>query len=212
MKASRGNVLQAGGLAVVVASLLLGAEVTQASGADESAEAPPAVSAESEEVSLIGQPVSAERMADAATAARRQVVARQKRARALAQRSSGDMLTPTRNYTYSAVFGQPGGWSSGYHTGLDFATASGTPVLSALAGEVVQAGWDGAYGNRIIVRHDNGVKTLYAHLSSTSVNVGDKVTRGQRIGAVGTTGNSSGPHLHFEVIKKGTQRDPKAFL
>ena len=76
--------------------------------------------------------------------------------------------------------------------------------------EVVQARWDGAYGNRIIVRHDNGVKTMYAHLSSTSVNVGDKVTRGQRIGAVGTTGNSSGPH--FEVIKKGTQRDPKAFL
>lgn len=210
MKAPRGNVLQASGLAVVVSSLLLGAEVTQASSADESAEAPPAVSAE--EVVLIGQPVSAERMADAATAARRQVVARQKRARALAQRSSGDMLTPTRNYTYSAVFGQPGGWSSGYHTGLDFATASGTPVLSALAGEVVRVGWDGAYGNRIIVRHDNGVKTLYAHLSSTSVNVGDKVTRGQRIGAVGTTGNSSGPHLHFEVIKKGTQRDPKAFL
>ena len=59
------------------------------------------------------------------------------------------------------------------------------PVLSALAGEVVQAGWDGAYGNRIIVRHDNGVKTMYAHPSSTSVNVGDKVTRGQRIGAVG---------------------------
>jgi murein DD-endopeptidase MepM/ murein hydrolase activator NlpD len=209
MKASRGNVLQAGSLAVVVSSLVLGAEVTQASGADETAGALPAAPAE---LALIGQPVSAERMADAATAARRQVEARQKRARALAQRSSGDMLTPTRNYTYSAVFGQPGGWSSGHHTGLDFATATGTPVLSALAGDVVQAGWDGAYGNRIIVRHDNGVKTLYAHLSATSVNVGDKVTRGQRIGAVGTTGNSSGPHLHFEVIKKGTQRDPKAFL
>jgi murein DD-endopeptidase MepM/ murein hydrolase activator NlpD len=209
MKASRANVLQAAGLAVVASSLLLGAEVTQASGADEAAEALSAGSAES---ALIGQPVSADAMAEAATAARRQVVQRQKRARALAQRSSGDMLTPTRNYTYSAVFGQPGGWSSGHHTGLDFATATGTPVLSALAGEVVQAGWDGAYGNRIIVRHDNGVKTMYAHLSSTSVNVGDKVTRGQRIGAVGTTGNSSGPHLHFEVIKKGTQRDPKAFL
>ena len=75
------------------------------------------------------------------------------------------------------------------------------PCAQCIGREVVQAGWDGAYGNRIIVRHDNGVKTMYAHLSSTSVNVGDKVTRGQRIGAVGTTGNSSGPHLHFEVIR-----------
>ena len=89
---------------------------------------------------------------------------------------------------------------------------SGTPVFSALAGTVVESGWGGAYGNHLIVKHSNGVKTLYAHLSSASVSTGDKVLRCQRIGAVGTTGNSTGPHLHFEVIKGDVQKNPADFL
>ncbi|HQR80612.1 MAG TPA: M23 family metallopeptidase [Actinomycetota bacterium] len=157
--------------------------------------------------------VSTDLMGEAAQEAQRIQIAREKRAAARAQRSSGDMFTPTRDYKYSARFGDAGGsWSSGHHTGLDFVTAPGTPVFSALAGKVVEADWNGAYGNCIIVRHDNGVETMYAHLSSIGVEKGERVLRGDRIGSVGTTGNSSGPHLHFEVIKKGDQRDPEAFL
>jgi murein DD-endopeptidase MepM/ murein hydrolase activator NlpD len=156
-------------------------------------------------------PLPADEMGAAAAKAKQLEVQRAKRAAQRAQRSSGDMFTPTTDYDLSARFGQPGGWSSGHHTGLDFAAPAGTPVFSALAGTVVEAGYDGAYGNRIIVKHD-GVKTMYAHLSSASVDAGEKVLRGQRIGAVGSTGNSTGPHLHFEVIKSGTQRNPADFL
>jgi murein DD-endopeptidase MepM/ murein hydrolase activator NlpD len=157
--------------------------------------------------------VEPDMMAQAARKAKQIEVQREKRAQERAQRSSGDMFTPTRNYRNTAYFGQAGSsWSSGHHTGLDFAAAPGTPVFSALAGKVVESGWGGAYGNHIIVRHDNGVETLYAHLSTASVSKGDRVLRGQRIGAVGSTGNSSGPHLHFEVLKNGEQRDPAAFL
>jgi len=152
-------------------------------------------------------------LSDAAGTAKQIEIRRAQRAKLRAQRSSGDMFTPTRNYRNTAYFGQAGSsWSSGHHTGLDFAAAPGTPVFSALAGRVVEAGWGGAYGNHIIVRHDNGVETLYAHLNSIAVAKGDRVLRGERIGAVGSTGNSSGPHLHFEVLKNGDQRDPQDYL
>jgi murein DD-endopeptidase MepM/ murein hydrolase activator NlpD len=129
----------------------------------------------------------------------------------LAQRSSGPMFTPTRNYELTATFGQPGAsWSAGYHTGLDFAAPIGTPVFAALAGKVVRAGWGGAYGNYVVIKHDD-TKTLYAHLNSIAVEDGQKVLRGERIGTLGTTGNSSGPHLHFEVLKDGDPRDPMNF-
>lgn len=205
------GLVQGGSVVVVASTLVVGAAATDAGAITASVPAPgqPAVSQQSP---LVTSAMPAGLMSDAADQAALMQAKREQRARALAQRSSGEMFTPTRNYTYSAVFGQAGSWSSGHHTGLDFATAIGTPVMSALAGKVVEAGWDGAYGNRIIVRHDKGIETLYAHLSSTSVSVGDKVTRGQRIGAVGVTGNTSGPHLHFEVIKKDTQRDPKDYL
>lgn len=152
-------------------------------------------------------------LSDAAGTAKQIEIRRAQRAKLRAQRSSGDMFTPTRNYRNTAYFGQAGSsWSSGHHTGLDFAAAPGTPVFSALAGRVVEAGWGGAYGNHIIVRHDNGVETLYAHLNSIAVAKGDRVLRGERIGGVGSTGNSSGPHLHFEVLKNGDQRDPQDYL
>lgn len=203
--------VQGGSVIVVASTLVVGAMATDAGAISE-----PGLSSEQPappEPSMVeGTVLPADLMADAADQAKLTQVKREERARALAQRSSGEMFTPTRRYTYSAVFGQAGGWSSGHHTGLDFVAASGTPVMSALAGKVVEAGWDGAYGHRIIVRHDMGIETLYAHLSSASVDVGDRVTRGQRIGAIGVTGNTSGPHLHFEVIKKGTQRDPQDYL
>lgn len=106
-------------------------------------------------------------------------------------------------------------WSSGYHTGIDFRAKSGTPVKSVHSGTVVKAGWGGSYGNEIVIKHAPGVYTQYAHLSSINVKVGAKVSTGRMIGLSGSTGNSTGPHLHFEVRTGsgyGTDINPVAFL
>lgn len=102
-------------------------------------------------------------------------------------------------------------WGS-VHTGLDIGGSTGTPYFSAAAGKVVSAGYSGGYGNRIVIDHGNGVKTLYAHSSKLLVSVGQQVTQGQRIGLVGSTGNSTGSHLHFEVILNGSQVNPSNYL
>jgi len=89
----------------------------------------------------------------------------------------------------------------GYNA-VDFAAAVGTPIRAAAAGEVIvskSSGWNGGYGNYIVIRHSNGAQTLYSHLSRNDVGVGAYVTQGQVIGAMGNTGRSTGPHLHFEV-------------
>lgn len=123
------------------------------------------------------------------------------------------LSTPTRNFKLSARFGEPGAnWSSGYHTGLDFVGAIGTPIFAAAGGTVVSAKPEGAYGNMVKIRHADGTRTLYAHMNSFSVEKGQKVSRGERIGSLGSTGNSTGPHLHFEVIRDGKQQDPERFL
>jgi murein DD-endopeptidase MepM/ murein hydrolase activator NlpD len=98
------------------------------------------------------------------------------------------------------------------HPGYDLAAATGTPVSAAAAGTVVSAGPAGTYGNLVTVRHGNGVETRYAHLSATTVKAGDHVDAGQQIGNVGTTGYSTGPHLHFEVRKDGQAIDPAPYL
>jgi murein DD-endopeptidase MepM/ murein hydrolase activator NlpD len=98
------------------------------------------------------------------------------------------------------------------HPGFDLAAKTGTPVSAALPGTVTQAGPAGTYGNLVTVRHGNGIETRYAHLSATTVKVGDQVAAGQQIGNVGTTGYSTGPHLHFEVRKDGQAIDPAPFL
>ncbi|MCW2870153.1 transglycosylase family protein [Actinacidiphila oryziradicis] len=90
-------------------------------------------------------------------------------------------------------------WSSGYHTGQDFIVATGTRVQSIAAGTVVTAGWGGAYGNQVVIRHADGRYSQYAHLSVLSVSAGQSVSEGQRIGLSGATGNVTGPHLHFEI-------------
>ena len=107
-------------------------------------------------------------------------------------------------YHESAHFGDPGEhWSKGYHTGEDYAAPEGTTVMAAGSGTVVEAGWDDAYGNRIVIEHDNGYYTTYNHLSQIDVEVGQEVTAGDHIGEVGDTGNSFGAHLHFEVTQGG---------
>lgn len=202
------RLLNGSGLAVVVGALLAGGAAAEESERhDEINAAPTPVVAQTDDPGF-----TPDLMADAAEEAKRIEVRRERRARERAQRSSGPMFTPTTNYDITAVFGQAGGrWSSGQHTGLDFAAPTGTPVFSALAGKVVEAGWGGAYGNHIVIKHD-GTKTLYAHLNRVDVKKGQSVLRGEKIGAVGSTGNSSGPHLHFEVLVEGKNVDPERFI
>jgi murein DD-endopeptidase MepM/ murein hydrolase activator NlpD len=117
----------------------------------------------------------------------------------------------------SGVFGWPasGDISNGYysyHPGLDIAAWVGAPVLAADSGYVVVAGWDNLYGYHIILDHGNGFQTLYAHMQSYYVDVGVNVAKGDQIGEMGSTGNSTGPHLHFEVRHGTVQRNPYGFL
>ncbi|MDX3666883.1 transglycosylase family protein [Streptomyces europaeiscabiei] len=106
-------------------------------------------------------------------------------------------------------------WSKGYHTGVDFPVATGSSVKSVAAGEIVTSGWGGSFGYQVVIRHADGRYTQYAHLSAISVKAGQNVGAGQRIGRSGSTGNSSGPHLHFEVRTGpgfGSDIDPIAYL
>jgi len=99
-----------------------------------------------------------------------------------------------------------------FHSGVDFALKSGSDVVAAAGGRVRFAGYRGAYGKLVEIDHGNRLVTRYAHLSRLDVRQGDLVTPAQRIGAVGSTGRSTGPHLHFEVLHKGRFVDPQRFL
>jgi murein DD-endopeptidase MepM/ murein hydrolase activator NlpD len=90
-------------------------------------------------------------------------------------------------------------WSSGHHTGVDFPVGVGTSVKAMATGQVVSAGWADAYGYEVVIRHPDGKYSQYAHLSQLSVRAGQGVNVGQQIGRSGSTGNTTGPHLHFEV-------------
>ncbi|MFI5864320.1 peptidoglycan DD-metalloendopeptidase family protein [Streptomyces sp. NPDC051546] len=113
--------------------------------------------------------------------------------------SSAEGVLPVSGGSISARYHQAGGWAAGYHTGIDFAVSTGTPVRAAAAGTVVSSGWQGAYGNAVVIKHDDGRYTLSAHLSSATASEGERVSAGEQIGRSGNTGNSTGPHLHFEV-------------
>ncbi|MEU9042340.1 MULTISPECIES: M23 family metallopeptidase [unclassified Kitasatospora] len=107
------------------------------------------------------------------------------------------------------------GYAAGYHTGVDFAVSPGTPLLAVGNATVVSAGWDGAYGKEVVLRLADGHFAQYAHLSSLAVSAGQQVSAGQRIGLSGSTGNSTGPHLHFEIRtsnRYGAVVDPLAYL
>jgi len=98
------------------------------------------------------------------------------------------------------------------HSGLDFKGPYGAPIYSAAAGEVTFAGWRGGYGKTIEVTHGNGMMTRYAHMSRFHSNLGQKVDAGDLIGAIGSTGRSTGPHLHFEVRINNQAVNPRPFL
>ncbi|MFJ3086166.1 peptidoglycan DD-metalloendopeptidase family protein [Streptomyces sp. NPDC086838] len=106
-------------------------------------------------------------------------------------------------------------WSSGSHTGIDFPVATGTSVKAITSGTVVTAGWGGAYGNQVVIKHADGHYSQYGHMSSLSVSAGQTVTAGQQVGLSGATGNATGPHLHFEIRtgpEYGSDIDPIAYL
>ncbi|MBW1601010.1 transglycosylase family protein [Streptomyces sp. JJ66] len=124
-------------------------------------------------------------------------------------------VRPVEASTSTAYRATGSSWSSGYHTGVDFAAATGTTVRSVGAGTVVSAGWGGSYGNQVVIKHTDGRYSQYAHLSSISVSAGQSVSGGTQIGLVGSTGNSTGPHLHFEIrtgAGYGSDIDPLAYL
>ena len=102
--------------------------------------------------------------------------------------------------------------ASTYHGGLDIGAGMGASIVAAGAGDVIYAGANGGYGNCVMIDHGNGVVTVYAHMSSIGVSYGQYVTAGQYIGAVGSTGISSGPHCHFEIRINGAQTDPAAYF
>ena len=129
------------------------------------------------------------------------------------------MMVPTQAPVPSASLGSIFGWridpitgQSALHTGLDFSADTGTPIFSAAGGVVVAQEYHSQYGNMIEIDHGNGLVSRYAHSSKVFVKKGDLIKRGQKIAEVGTTGRSTGPHLHFEVLVQGVPQDPQKFL
>ena len=128
-------------------------------------------------------------------------------------------MIPTHAPVAGRAPGSAFGWrvdpitgQSALHTGLDFQADTGTPILAAAGGMVVTQEYHPAYGNMVEIDHGNQLVTRYAHASRTLVKQGDIVRRGQKIAEVGTTGRSTGPHLHFEVLVQGVYQDPQKFL
>lgn len=135
------------------------------------------------------------------------------RVKLLAEPLPPGWVKPVDSYRLTAHYGEGGGlWSHG-HTGQDFAASTGTPVKSVGAGVVVSTERAGAYGNRVIIRHADGTETWYCHLSAFGTSPGQSVKPGELIGLVGSTGNTTGPHLHLEVRPGGTDPiDPMPWL
>ena len=112
----------------------------------------------------------------------------------------------------SSRFGARSRIRSSAHTGLDIATSTGTPVVAAASGTVTFSGWKGSYGYLMVITHSNGVQTYYGHCSKLYYSAGASVSQGQTIAAVGSTGNSTGPHLHFEIRVNGIAYNPQNYL
>ncbi|MFB0626843.1 M23 family metallopeptidase [Streptomyces sp. AB3(2024)] len=185
------------------------------------------VQAESQQVAAEAVAAQAQAEADAkqrASEAKRTAEAKEKSEREAAERAAREearkrlntFVAPVDGSYVSTQYGAGGGmWSSGSHTGIDFHADEGTSVHAVGAGTIVEAGWGGAYGNNIVIKHNDGTYTQYGHLLSLNVSVGESVTAGQQIGLSGSTGNSSGPHLHFEArtgATYGTDINPLAYL
>ena len=209
---TRATVLAAGlGVSVALgAGVASAADTTAASGAANAVQAQAAVQAKAAKA----EAVKAEKVAKAAAAKK----AAEKKA--AAKKAKPSWVDPVKKYSLSASFAQNGGMWAHKHSGQDFAVPSGTQVVAAHGGTVVKAGGNGAgdgpaYGNAVVIKHGNGTYSQYAHLSKVTVHVGQIVKTGQEIAKSGNTGNSSGPHLHFEIRTTpnyGSAVDPVKFL
>jgi murein DD-endopeptidase MepM/ murein hydrolase activator NlpD len=209
---TRATVLAAGlGVSVALgAGVASAADTTAASGAATAVQAQAAAQAKAAKA----EAVKAEKAAKAAAAKK----AAEKKA--AAKKAKPSWVDPVKKYTLSASFAQNGGMWQSTHSGQDFAVPSGTQVVAAHGGTVVKAGGNGAgdgpaYGNAVVIKHGNGTYSQYAHLSKVTVRIGQIVKTGQEIAKSGNTGNSSGPHLHFEIRTTpnyGSAVDPVKFL
>lgn len=137
----------------------------------------------------------------------------------LFDRKMKNLMVPTEMPVAMAELGSAFGWRTdpitgrtALHTGLDFPAATSTPILAAAGGVVVTQEFHPEYGNMIEIDHGNDLVTRYAHASRVWVKKGDLIKRGQKIAEVGTSGRSTGPHLHFEVLVQGIPQDPQKFL
>lgn len=124
-------------------------------------------------------------------------------------------IWPVDSETVTSPFGMrrdPFTGKPAFHSGIDIGAKAGTPVYAAAEGTVVSAGSDSARGNNIVIDHSNGIRTRYMHLSRMDAVKGERIAKGQQIGLVGSTGRSTGPHLHYEVILNGASVNPKPYL
>ena len=215
---TRAAVLAAGlGVSVALgAGVAAAADVTSASTTATAVEAQAAAQAKAAQAAKTAAAAKAKAAAAAKQAAAKKAAAQ----KAAAKKKAASWVPPVAHYTLSASFNQAGGMWSHRHSGQDFAVPLGTNVVAAHGGTVVKAGGNGAgdgpaYGNAIVIRHGNGTYSQYAHLSRIDVKIGQVVATGQHIAKSGNTGNSSGPHLHFEIRTTpnyGSAINPVAFL
>jgi len=179
---------------------------------------------------VVAQEEQVQRQINAAVAelARQQELERQRRAREAARRNAargnvtgggsvvgtGELLRPVGGAVTSGfgVRRHPVFGDMRQHNGVDFGASHGTSIVAADSGTVIISGYNSSYGNYVVIDHGNGMTTLYAHMSTRSVSVGNTVSRGQQIGLVGSTGVSTGPHLHFEVSINGVRINPMSRL
>ncbi|MGC5565218.1 M23 family metallopeptidase [Streptomyces sp. FR-108] len=205
------------GLGVTTA---VGAGVAVAADAKPSAVSLSSAAAASVQEQAAAQAKAAQKAAQAKSEAAAKKAAAKKAAAKSAAKSASSWVDPVAKYKLSASFAQAGNLWSSTHSGQDFAVSSGTRVVAAHGGTVVKTGGNGAgdgpaYGNAVVIKHGNGTYSQYAHLSRVDVRAGQVVKTGQRIALSGNTGNSSGPHLHFEIrttANYGSAVDPVAFL
>lgn len=118
-------------------------------------------------------------------------------------------IIPVEGYVFTSPFGPRWGTN---HNGVDLAVSEGTSIMASSAGTVIQEGWNGGYGISVYIDHGNGYYTRYGHMSETCVYVGQYVEQGEIIGFSGNTGNSTGPHVHFEIRANGDPLDPQEFV
>ncbi|MFI1419081.1 M23 family metallopeptidase [Streptomyces sp. NPDC020731] len=211
---TRAAVLAAGmGASVVMgAGVAAAADTTAASGVADAVQAQAAAQAKAAKA----QAAQVEKAAEAKAAK----AAQAKKAARAAVKKQASWIDPVKSYKLSASFAQNGGMWAHKHSGQDYAVPTGTTVKAAHGGTVVKAGGNGAgdgpaYGNAIVIKHGNGTYSQYAHLSQVNVKIGQVVKTGQKIALSGNTGNSSGPHLHFEIRTTpnyGSAVDPVKFL